>query len=113
MSKQNEFLSDHELLCKLVEDTAAIRKFLEKGLSVHHASLDLLDNSDMKRIFKASDSTLKTWRDEELPFYQVVQKIYYRVSEVEAFLQQRKGGAMRKVHGPAPEFPEVLEGLEG
>ena len=87
MAKQNEFLSERELLCKLVEEVTELRRFLIKGLSVHHASLDLLDNADMRRILKVSDGTLKKWRDEGLlPFHQIGQKIYYRVCDVEDFL---------------------------
>jgi hypothetical protein len=95
MSKQNEYLSDRELMIKQVELMEAILKILVKGQAMHHASLDLLDNSDMKRIFKASDSTLSRWRDEGLCFHQVNQKMYYVVSEVEAFLKRNSSSSMK------------------
>jgi hypothetical protein len=97
MTKQNDYLSDREIQLEQLKLLQAILKLLQKGQSYHHASLELLDNADLMRILKVSESKLKTMRnDKTLKFYKVGNKIVYRVCDVEEMLGM-KAGPMRIV----------------
>ena len=48
-----------------------------------------LDNSDFIRMMKISPRTAQTWRDEGLiSFSQIGKKIYYKIADVEAFIDK-------------------------
>lgn len=48
----------------------------------------ILDNQDMCFLLKVSNRTLQRYRDDgSLPFFKVKSKIYYRASEIRAFIK--------------------------
>ena len=52
----------------------------------------ILDNADFIRMFNISSRTAQNWREEGLIEYsQVKGKIYYRLTDVQRFLENHKG----------------------
>lgn len=52
----------------------------------------ILDNADFIQMFKISSKTAQTWRDDGLVQYaQVKGKIYYKLSDIQDFLNRHKG----------------------
>jgi hypothetical protein len=52
----------------------------------------ILDNADFIQMFKISPKTAQTWRDEGLiQFAQVKGKIYYKLKDIQEFLNNHKG----------------------
>lgn len=50
----------------------------------------ILDNQDLSFLLKVSYRTLQRYRDEgSLPFFKVKTKIYYRASEIRAFIKEK------------------------
>ena len=55
-----------------------------------------LDNSDFIRMMKVSPRTAQTWRDEGLiSFSQIGKKIYYKISDVEEFIEKHHKKAFK------------------
>ncbi len=55
-----------------------------------------LDNSDFIRMMKISPRTAQTWRDEGLiSFSQIGKKIYYKIADVEAFIEKHHKKAFK------------------
>jgi len=51
--------------------------------------LVILDNADFLQLFKISHKTAQLWRDERaISFSQIGNKIYYRMSDVQLFLDK-------------------------
>lgn len=72
--KFEEFINRMDALC------APHRKKQEKWL----------DNSDVCRLLNVSARTLQTYRDTgKLPYSQINSKIYYKASDVDAFVQSK------------------------
>lgn len=72
--KFEEFISRMDTIC------APYRKNKEKWL----------DNSDVCRLLNVSARTMQTYRDTgKLPYSQINNKIYYKASDVDAFVKDR------------------------
>lgn len=72
--KFEEFVNRMDMLC------ASSRQKKEKWL----------DNSDVCRLLNVSARTLQTYRDTgKLPYSQINSKIYYKASDVDAFIQRK------------------------
>ena len=55
------------------------------------AMADYMDNSDVFDYLHISKRTLQTWRDTGvIPFYKVGQKVWYKKSEIDAFLESTR-----------------------
>lgn len=58
--------------------------------------IEWLDNSEVTRLLAVSSRTLQTYRDTgKLPCSQINGKIYYRVSDVEAFIQNLRKNTLK------------------
>jgi predicted lipase len=56
-----------------------------------------MDNQDFQALMKISKRTAQTWRDEgQISFSQVGNKIYYKLSDVEKFLDENYNKAFAK-----------------
>ena len=56
-----------------------------------------LDNEEFIKMLKISRRTAQTWRDEgKISFSQVGNKIYYKLSDVEKFIQNYRNAAFAK-----------------
>ncbi len=70
------------------EDFQKLAQLLEQFVS--HYEPDLLDNADMKILFKVTDKTLYRWRKSGyLPYYKMGGKFYYSKKILMATLYQR------------------------
>ena len=88
MNKQNEFLSERELLARML---TAVENINNKIPTLHQASLaeasDVMDNKELCSVLKMHPRTAAKWRKQKkLPFYKTGKKIYYSIKEVEAAL---------------------------
>jgi len=71
--------SDIEEIETRLEQTIKRLEKLQKQVRVE----PFIDNSDFIRIFKISNGTAKNWRSKGvIPYVQIENKIYYKVSEV-------------------------------
>jgi len=56
-----------------------------------------LDNQEFLLLLKISKRTAQTWRDEgKISFSQVVNKIYYKLSDVEKLMQENYNKAFKR-----------------
>lgn len=63
-----------------------------KSKQIHNPEYIILDNADFIQMFKISAKTAQTWRDEGLvQFTQVKGKIYYKLIDIQDFLNRHKG----------------------
>lgn len=88
--KNNEhpFLVSMNLLEKKVDQL--IREFRIK--QIRDPEFIILDNADFIQMFKISSKTAQSWRDEELIQYaQIKGKIYYKLKDIQDFLNRHKG----------------------
>lgn len=71
---------------KLLERFQTLLNTLEKRIP-QDPELVLLDNADLLQLFKISHKTAQNWRDNKVIGYsQINNKIYYRLSDVNKFL---------------------------
>ena len=71
------------------EDIQRLEQLINK-LAEQQYEIDMLDNADMKQIFKVSDKTLYRWRKKEYLLYtKIGGKFYYPKKVLFATLYQR------------------------
>ena len=71
------------------EEFDKLQRLMNTIAATHHET-DLLDNADMKHIFKVSDKTLYRWRKKEhLLYIKVGGKFYYSRKVLYATIYQR------------------------
>ena len=71
------------------EDIQRLEQLINK-LAEQQYEIDMLDNADMKQIFKVSDKTLYRWRKKEYLLYtKIGGKFYYSKKVLFATLYQR------------------------
>ena len=59
--------------------------------SLLSSGLEVLDNTDLKKLLKVSERTLATWREEGiLPYSKVGGKIYYDPKEIQDVLSRNR-----------------------
>lgn len=57
--------------------------------SKKNAKAEFMDNADFIQLMNISKRTAQSWRDKGvIPFVQIGAKIYYKASDVDAFLNQ-------------------------
>jgi excisionase family DNA binding protein len=57
--------------------------------SKKNAKAEFMDNADFIQLMNISKRTAQSWRDKgAIPFVQIGAKIYYKASDVDAFLNQ-------------------------
>jgi hypothetical protein len=57
--------------------------------SKKNAKPDFMDNADFIQLMNVSKRTAQSWRDKGvIPYAQIGAKIYYKVSDVDAFINQ-------------------------
>lgn len=58
--------------------------------------IEWLDNCEVTRLLAVSSRTLQTYRDTgKLPYSQINGKIYYKTSDVEAFIQNQQKSSLK------------------
>ena len=88
---------ESEAFNKIATQIEEIRSSIERQEKQKPFSDPWLDNDEVCQLLKISKRTLQSYRDEgDLSFSQIGAKIYYKASDVNAFLQQHYNKAFRK-----------------
>ena len=83
--------TQYEDLVNHLEEIKQTLKDPQKSFSEQY-----LDNSDFIRMMKVSPRTAQTWRDEGLiSFSQIGKKIYYKIADVEEFIEKHHKKAFK------------------
>jgi excisionase family DNA binding protein len=91
------FLISKEEFNALLQQLEEIKKQLRSMDRQAPLSEKWLDNDELAGVLKVSKRTLQSYRDEgRISFSQVGSKIYYRASDVEAFLAKHHHRAFNK-----------------
>jgi hypothetical protein len=89
MKKETEYLSEQELLVKILEALQDIKKQMDKLDPDKAPALDIIDNADFMKKMNITDRTASEWRSKGvLPYSKVEGRIYYRISDIEKLLQK-------------------------
>lgn len=82
---------------KIVHQLEAINTKLNQQKDTTPLSDVWMDNQDVCELLHISKRTLQHYRDSnKLPFSQIGAKIYYKASDVDAFLQESYTGSLKK-----------------
>jgi hypothetical protein len=88
---------EHETFQKLMQQLNAISEKLNKSSQTSPLTEVWLDNQDVCQLLKVSKRTLQHYRDSgQVPFSQIGAKIYYKASDIEAFLSAHYNEQVKK-----------------
>ena len=85
--KNPEYLSEQELLVKLLTEVTEIKEKLHGN---HKPDIGFVDSADLVQILKVNARTLANWRKEGLlKYFRMGGKIYYNLAEIKAMMKER------------------------
>jgi len=85
--KTNEYLSEQELLVKLLTEVKEIK---EKLHTTNKPDLGFVDNADLVQLLKVNTRTLANWRaNGTLKYVRMGGKIYYNLPEVKQMMMEK------------------------
>jgi len=92
--KTNEYLSEQELLVKLLTEVKEIK---EKLHTTNKPDLGFVDNADLVQILKVNARTLANWRaNGTLKHIRMGGKIYYSLAEIKGMMEEKFGKGVEK-----------------
>jgi hypothetical protein len=87
---KNEYLSDVELLQRILEQLEIISSQVKDAGRSKSLSIGYIDNSELLRLLNISERTAQDWRKNgTLKYTRLHRKIYYDIEEIKKMLKRQ------------------------